>query len=40
MDFNKLNFLSYFQPIILIDNNLIYGYEILGRFVDDAGSSN
>lgn len=34
LDFNKLNLLPYFQPIISIDNYLIYGYEILGRFID------
>ncbi|MGD1820079.1 MAG: EAL domain-containing protein [Pleomorphochaeta sp.] len=34
MQFNKINLFPYFQPIISIDNSLIYGYEILGRFLD------
>lgn len=34
-NFNEMNLLPHFQPIISIDNNSIYGYEILGRYIDN-----
>lgn len=34
MVFTEDNLIPYFQPIISIDNNSIYGYEILGRYIN------
>lgn len=32
------NIVPYFQPIIAIDTNKIYSYEVLGRYIDDDGT--
>ncbi|MDR2390665.1 MAG: EAL domain-containing protein, partial [Planctomycetota bacterium] len=39
MKFSDKNVFAFFQPIISIDSpNDVYGYEILGRYVDDNGA--
>ena len=34
MHFKKENIIPHFQPIISIDNNDIFGFELLGRYID------
>ena len=38
MQISQQNLLPYFQPIISADTNSIYGYEVLGRYIDDDGT--
>jgi len=38
--FIEANIIPYFQPIISIDNNAIYGYEVLGRYIDENKNVN
>lgn len=37
MNISAREIMPYFQPIISIDTNSIYGYEVLGRYIDDDG---
>jgi EAL domain-containing protein (putative c-di-GMP-specific phosphodiesterase class I) len=32
------NVIAYFQPILSADTKEVYGYEVLGRFIDDDGT--
>jgi len=38
MDFSPDNIIAYFQPILSLDSNSIYSFEVLGRYIDDDGS--
>ena len=35
VNYSEENLIPYFQPIIAIDSNKIYGYEILGRHIEN-----
>jgi EAL domain-containing protein (putative c-di-GMP-specific phosphodiesterase class I) len=38
MNFLPDNIIAYFQPILSVDSNTIYSYEVLGRYVDNDGT--
>ena len=38
MDFSQDKIIAYFQPILSVDSNSIYSFEVLGRYIDDDGN--
>jgi EAL domain-containing protein (putative c-di-GMP-specific phosphodiesterase class I) len=38
MDFSPDKIIAYFQPILSVDSNSIYSFEVLGRYIDDDGN--
>jgi len=38
MDFSPDRIIAHFQPILSVDSNSIYSFEVLGRYIDDDGS--
>ena len=40
MNFSPDKIIAYFQPILSVDSNSIYSFEVLGRYIDDDGNIN
>jgi len=38
MELLSENIIAYFQPILSIDTNSVYSYEVLGRYINDDGA--
>jgi len=37
MNLTENNVIAYFQPILSADTNVVYAFEVLGRYIDDDG---